>query len=38
VIDGLLSTQNGTIGSVLNAQKIGKGEYDEVGIFTQVKF
>jgi hypothetical protein len=37
VLDGLLSTQNGTIGT-LNASNIGKGEYDEVGIFTQVKF
>jgi hypothetical protein len=37
VTDGLLSTGNGTIGT-LNAHLIGKGEYDEVGIFTQVKF
>ncbi|HXU98979.1 MAG TPA: porin [Caulobacteraceae bacterium] len=37
VVDGLLSTANGSIGT-LNANNIGKGDYDEVGIFTQVKF
>jgi len=37
VLNGLLSTGNGTIGT-LNKNGIGKGEYDEVGIFTQVKF
>jgi hypothetical protein len=37
VLDGLLSTQNGTIGT-LNSTNIGKGEYDEIGVFTQVKF
>jgi nucleotide-binding universal stress UspA family protein len=37
VINGLLSTQNGTIGT-LAANLKGSGDYDEVGIFTQVKF
>ena len=37
VVDGLLSTANGSIGTN-NATNIGKGDYDEVGIFTQVKF
>ena len=37
VLDGLLTTQNGTIGT-LNSNNIGKGEYDEIGVFTQVKF
>lgn len=37
VINNLLSTGNGTIGT-LNKNGIGKGEYDEVGLFTQMKF
>jgi hypothetical protein len=37
VVDGLLSTANGSIGT-LNASNIGKGDYDEIGLFTQVKF
>ncbi len=37
VVDGLLSTQNGSIGT-LNANDIGRGTYNEVGVFTQVKF
>jgi hypothetical protein len=37
VINGLLSTANGSIGT-LHANGIGSGDYDEVGIFTQVKF
>lgn len=37
VFNGLLSTQNGTIGT-LNKNGIGEGVYDEVGIFTQMKF
>ena len=37
VLDGLLSTGNGTIGA-LNANHVGKGDYDEVGVFTQMKF
>jgi hypothetical protein len=37
VLDGLLSTQNGAIGT-LNKSGVGKGVYDEVGIFTQMKF
>jgi hypothetical protein len=37
VLDGLLATANGSIGT-LSANGIGKGEYDEVGVFTQVKF
>lgn len=37
VLDGVLSTGNGTIGT-LNARNLGKGDYDEVGLFTQVKF
>jgi len=37
VIDGLLSTGEGVIGT-LNAKGLGKGDYDEVGVFTQVKF
>lgn len=37
VLDGLLGTGNGTIGT-LNPHLLGKGDYDEVGIFTQVKF
>jgi TolA-binding protein len=37
VMDGLLSTQNGSIGT-LNANDIGRGTYNEVGVFTQVKF
>ncbi|MGH7022384.1 MAG: porin [Caulobacteraceae bacterium] len=37
VLDGLLSTQNGTIGT-LHANLIGNGDYDEIGVFTQLKF
>ncbi len=37
VVNGLLSTSNGTIGT-LNKSGIGEGVYDEVGIFTQMKF
>jgi hypothetical protein len=37
VIDGLLSTGNGIIGT-LSPSLIGKGEYDEIGVFTQLKF
>jgi type II secretory pathway pseudopilin PulG len=37
VTDGLLSTQNGTIGT-LHANHIGNGDYDEVGVFMQWKY
>jgi hypothetical protein len=37
VDNGLLSTQNGSIGT-LHANGIGNGTYDEVGIFTQLKY
>ena len=37
VLNGLLSTGNGTIGT-LTSPALGKGTYDEVGLFTQVKF
>ena len=37
VLNGLLSTSNGTIGTN-NSNNIGNGDYDEVGIFTQLKF
>ncbi len=37
VMDGLLSSQNGSIGT-LNASGIGKGDYNEIGVFTQMKF
>jgi hypothetical protein len=37
VLNNLLSTGNGAIGT-LNKNGIGKGEYDEVGLFTQMKF
>jgi len=37
VTDGLLNTANGNIGTLLPTA-IGKGEYDEIGLFTQLKF
>ncbi|HWD66415.1 MAG TPA: hypothetical protein VG227_00490 [Caulobacteraceae bacterium] len=37
VTDGLLSTQNGTIGT-LHANLKGEGVYDEVGVFMQWKY
>ncbi len=37
VVDGLLSTQNGSIGT-LSPTLIGHGTYNEIGIFTQMKF
>jgi hypothetical protein len=37
VLNGLLSTGDGTIGT-LHSNLKGSGDYDEVGIFTQVKF
>ena len=37
VENGLLNTGNGKIGTT-NASGIGKGYYDEIGLFTQVKF
>ena len=37
VMDDLLSSQNGSIGT-LNASGVGKGDYHEIGVFTQVKF
>jgi hypothetical protein len=39
VTDGLLSTGNGSIGTLsAHSPPLGKGTYDEVGIFTQMKF
>jgi hypothetical protein len=37
VIDGALNTANGVIG-IPSGATTGKGTYDEVGLFTQVKF
>ncbi len=37
VTDGLLSTQNGTIGT-LHVPPIGNGTYNEVGVFLQYKY
>jgi hypothetical protein len=37
VVNALLSTGNGTIGTT-NKNGIGSGDYDEIGLFTQMKF